>query len=238
MTSDIVRSAMAFKLALEIEFLQVSGLKGREDFSATYSCPQRSPLLWLNANPGGDAESAVIIRDAEIASGKHEFFEGHGKTSQHTGRYLREAFPQQPLMRLKSAQGSNIIWHRSNELKTLRLPSSVAAEMAKPLIEKLIRYVEPQMIVMGGKAFELFEEVYHPITERIGERLNVPCGGVAGREEARGFERFKITVKGLFEGEAIAILHPCFYRFAISQRIQSTIGTINLPIAIPFLAST
>jgi hypothetical protein len=110
--SRSVAESLAFKANLEAEFENSTGIQGRQYYSSAYSLPQRSPVMWINLNPGGTSDSYRILSDADLATGKHEFFDGHGGTSKATGRFLRLVFDA-PMERLRAVQGTNLAWERS-----------------------------------------------------------------------------------------------------------------------------
>lgn len=219
-----VAEALAFKRQLETAFVKAAGLSGRRQASAIYSLPQKCPVLWLNLNPGGDEDNCVILSDDEIADGKHEYFNGHGATSEETGACLRALFAGEG-DRVRSVQGSNVVWERSPDADQVDL--NKGAREAAPFLRRYIRFVAPELIIFGGiGSYELFRRVHAAQVSEYGMEVRGPYRG----RNVRLFLRATLAIPEVGSVQSAAILHPSKRRWreVLSSLSELTKG-INLP---------
>lgn len=200
--SPEVASALEFKNSLEERFELVAGLNGRAYYSAVYSLPQPSPLLWINLNPGGTPEDHKVLSDGDLAKGKHEFFEGHGKTSLATGKFLRRLFEGQGA-RVRSIQGTNVVWQRSKQGSDLDITQ--CARLTAPFVRKTIKYVRPDLLIFGGvdscDKFIAAQDATILSAEK-------PVMGPWGKNEARIAQQLHITIPEIGQVRVVAVSHP------------------------------
>jgi hypothetical protein len=227
MSEHDVTAGMKFKKALEQEFEAATGLPGRAYYSATYSAPQRSPVLWINLNPGGTPEDHQVLTDEQIAAGRHEFWHGHGRTSKATGAFLQRLFDA-PADRLRSVQGTNVAWERSREGADLDLKA--AAARAAPFLARYIGYVGPTHLIFGGAgAFDLFAETHGATTTG---RADVLMGNW-GKRQARVFIATAVDIPGFGPLETITVSHPSRgTRAGVVERCRAHLSEVHLPRAI------
>lgn len=201
---DSLPEARQFMEQLSAEYEKATGVDGRGDYSAFYGPCLRSPLLVLNANPGGSSDDFKIVR---VDEGEHEYIEGHGKTSQSTGRILQEALNATGPEGIRGVQGSNVIWRRSPNLAKLAMNQLAAARETAPFLARLIEHVSPSVILFGGSsAFDLFMRSHEP------QRKAFPAEtirGPGGRSEVILFAHDNLVLPYLDQAvEAYTILHP------------------------------
>lgn len=227
MTKETVGAAMAFKRELESSFLKAAELSGRKQASAVYSLPQQCPLLWLNLNPGGDENSCVVLSDKEIEQGKNEYFDGHGNTSEETGKCLRALFPEDST-NLRSVQGSNVIWQRSSNSDPDKIDLKSAARDAAPFLRRYIRYVAPELIIFGGiNSYELFRRVHQA---DVSDYRGVVMGPYRGRQ-VRLFLRANLAIPDIGNIKVVAILHPSKRRWReVLEPLREATVSISLPL--------
>lgn len=213
---------MEFKAELERDFESSAELPSRAFYSAVYSVPQRSPVLWLNLNPGGTPEDHQVLSDDALARGQHEFWHGHGKTSMATGSFIAKIFDE-PIENLISVQGSNVVWERSPEGKDIDLRR--AAERTAPFLIRYLRYVRPKAIIFGGSAaFDLFVEAHRARILMLHEQLM----GNWGPKQARIFIAAKLDIPELGEVESVTVSHPSRgVRDGVIERCQRYLATIK-----------
>lgn len=226
------QEAMTFKNTMEREFEEASGLRDRRYYSAFYSLPQRSPVLWMNLNPGGTVADHSNLTDAQLLAGGHEFFDGHGKTSQATGAFLRSIMPQMPDAKLRSVQGTNVAWERSGKGRDIDLLS--AARITAPHLTKFIRRVDPTIIFFGGaQARELFLQTAE--VTPIGSSTIIL--GNWGRAQARIFISQNLSIKSLGAVRSITVSHPSRgARLPVVEAVRGELQGLELPLAIAQVA--
>jgi hypothetical protein len=216
---------------LEQRFESAAGLEGRAHYSAVYSLPQQSPVLWINLNPGGTSEDHQILSDDQLAQGRHEFFEGNGKTSVATGSFLRKIFSGQG-GRVRSIQGTNIVWPRSRQGSDLDI--SAHAKITAPFLHELISYVNPEVLIFGGVA--TYDEFIEAHAAQV-LYADAPIMGNWGANEARIALRSEIEVPALGKFKAIAVSHPSRgVRAPALEMVQLAVKDIVLPPPIQMLA--
>jgi len=200
--SNQVAKAMEFKTALEHDFESSAGLESRAFYSAIYSLPQRSPVIWINLNPGGTPDDHQVLSDDALSRGRHEFWHGNGKTSIATGKFIEKIF-NEPIDKLLSVQGSNVVWERSRRGEDINLRR--AAERTAPFLARYLRYVRPQAIIFGGSAaFDLFVKVHRARVIELHEQLM----GNWGPKPARIFIAAKLDIPGIGKVESVTVSHP------------------------------
>ncbi|MDP8914450.1 MAG: hypothetical protein M3N39_12865 [Pseudomonadota bacterium] len=227
MSTADTAAALEFKRTLEKDFEAASGLDGRAYYSAVYSLPQRSPLMWLNLNPGGTPEEHRVLSDEQLARGEHEFWHGDGKTSKATGAFLQRIF-QTPFDRLRSVQGTNVAWERSPKGHDIDLRA--AAKRAAPFLGRYIQHARPDLLIFGGSAaFDLFVETFEATTEKVHEVLM----GNWGSSQARIFMATALNVPTLGHLETITVSHPSRgVRAGVLERCRARLAGVKLPKAI------
>ena len=222
-----VAAALDFKSALELSFETAVGIGGRAHYSAVYSLPQPSPVMWVNLNPGGTAEDHHVLSDYQLAQGEHEFWHGHGKTSKATGAFLQQVFDA-PLERLRSIQGTNVAWERSHKGSDINLRA--AAKRAAPFLKRYIQYVRPNVLMFGGSAaFDLFVNTHEISSMKIQEELL----GNWGSSQARIFVAAILELPELGRVQAVTVSHPSRgTRLGVAERVRAHLTDIELPKAL------
>lgn len=229
--NEDVESALRFKRQIESEFEKETNLVGRDYYSAFYSIPQKSPVVWLNQNPGGTPENYRILSDDELAHGRHEFWHGDGRTSKATGQFLQRLFGG-PQRKLRSIQGTNVAWERSRKGSDINL--SAAANRTAPFLNRYLQYVQPSVLIFGGsEAYRLFLEAQGATVSATHETLM----GNWGTSQARIFVSSSLVVPGLGPIEAILVSHPSRgVRAGVLEKCQAALGHLALPDAIAGMA--
>lgn len=222
-----VEEALAWKRAVETEFEAAAGAPNRSFYSAFYSLPQQSPVMWLNLNPGGSPDYYRVLSDEQLARGQHEFWNGHGKTSIATGSFLRQLF-NVPLRRLRSVQGTNVVWQRSPSGKDIDLDAG--ARVSAPFLRRYLEYARPQVLIFGGAAaYELFIKSAGAKVVCTDEVLM----GNWGTNQARIFMAVQMQVPGLGSVMALVVSHPSRgMRVGVAERCAARLRDIELPSAI------
>lgn len=201
---NLLPAANVFMSSVEQDFRAQTKIQGREDYSAFYAPCVPSPLLVLCTNPGGSADDFRIV---DVPKGQHEYIEGHGRTSQNLGRLLREVLNTSSAEGIRGVQGSNVIWRRSPNLASLRMPKSSAARETAPFLTRVISHISPKAILFGGgTAYDLFVEAHRCRVQRFDEETVM---GPNGSNNAVYFSRSMLTLDYLPHAvEAFVILHP------------------------------
>lgn len=222
-----IEEALAWKRAVEADFETAAGLPDRSFYSAFYSLPQRSPVMWLNLNPGGSPDNYRVLSDEQLARGQHEFWNGHGKTSIATGSFLQRLF-NVPLQRLRSVQGTNVVWQRSPTGKDIDLDAG--ARITAPFLRRYLEYALPQVLIFGGPAaFELFIKSSGATVLRTDEVLM----GNWGTNQARVFMAVDLRIAGLGSIKALVVSHPSRgVRAGVAERCAARLAGVELPLAI------
>jgi hypothetical protein len=227
MAGGDVGAALNFKLSLERDFEAATGLAGRPYYSAVYSLPQQSPVLWLNLNPGGTPEQHKVLTDEQLAAGRHEFWHGDGKTSRATGAFLQQIF-RSPLDRLRSVQGTNVAWERSRAGRDIDLRA--AASRTAPFLTRYIQYVRPEVLIFGGSAaFDRFVDAHGATIAKAHEVLM----GNWGTSQARVFMATALKVPALGHVETLTLSHPSRgVRAGVLERCRERLTGLELPSAL------
>jgi len=201
----LLPEATSFMDELSRDFLTAAGLRDRRDYSAFYSPCVPSPLLVLNANPGGDADDYQVV---DVGAGQHEYIEGYGKTSATTGRILMDALGQVDAEAIRGVQGSNVIWRRSRRMAQLAISEKDAALETQPFLKRMIQHVAPRAILFGGNsAFTLFIEAHQATARSFPDET---LTGPNGSRQAVVYARYELQLPYLSGPvDAFVILHPC-----------------------------
>lgn len=225
--NQALETGLKFKGDIEREFEGKYGIKGRDFYSAFYSVPQKSPVVWINLNPGGTPDNYKILSDEQLAQGRHEFWHGDGKTSKATGQFLQRLFGV-PQRKLRSIQGTNVAWERSKQGSDINL--ALAAKRAAPLLNRYLQFVQPSVLMFGGaEAFRLFVESQGATISATHETLM----GNWGTSQARIFVSSSLVVPGLGSVEAIMVSHPSRgVRAGVLERCQAALADLALPDAV------
>jgi hypothetical protein len=212
---------ISFMDRIERDWMRKSGCKDRSEYSIFYSLPNQSDLLFLNINPGGDAESYKIV---DVKAGYHEYVEGYGKTSQNTGEFLRQVLKLPNRKDVNFVQGGNVVFRRSKKLSKLPTNYENEARSAQPFLAEYINFVKPKCIIFGGtKCYKVFSKI-HKSSERAfpNETVKVPNGS----NMATGFARYELKLpyyENLVRG--LVILHPSKgIRQEIVRAVQQAMG--------------
>jgi len=221
-----VQEALEFKIGLESDFQKATNIQGREFYSALYSLPQKSPVMWINLNPGGTPEQHQVLSDDQLGKGLHEFWHGDGKTSIATGAFLQKIF-QLPVDRLCSVQGTNVAWERSQKGADIDLRA--AAKRAAPFLARYLKYSSPSIIIFGGSAaFDLYQEVHDATVVESHEILM----GNWGTRQARIFMSVLMDVPSIGKVKAVVVSHPSRgIRAGVLEKCRDIMVNIELPVA-------
>lgn len=225
--NQALETGLKFKGDIEREFEVKYGIKGRDFYSAFYSVPQKSPVVWINLNPGGTPDNYKILSDEQLAQGRHEFWHGDGKTSKATGQFLQRLFGVTQ-RKLRSIQGTNVAWERSKQGSDINL--ALAAKRAAPFLNRYLQFVQPSVLMFGGaEAFRLFVESQGATISATHETLM----GNWGTSQARIFVSSSLVVPGLGSVEAIMVSHPSRgVRAGVLERCQAALADLALPDAV------
>ncbi len=228
MLSEHNKAALDFKLTLERDFEAATGISGRAFYSAVYSLPQQSPVMWINLHPGGAPEEHQVLSNEQLAQGLHEFWHGHGRTSKATGAFLQQVF-QCPFDKLRSVQGTNVAWERSPKGQDIDLRA--AAKRAAPFLLRYLKYSCPEVLIFGGSAtFDLFVDTQGASIAKEHEVVR----GNWGRSQARIFMATMLNVPGLGGIESITVSHPSRgVRAGVLERCRARLVGVELPKALP-----
>lgn len=227
MLEDQVAMALSFKQELERDYQKAAGFASRAYFSAVYSLPQVSPILWVNLNPGGTPMDHQVLSDEQLSRGQHEFWDGHGRTSKATGAFLERVIAASA-ERLRSVQGTNVAWERSSKGGDIDLRA--AAKRTAPFLLRYIQYVQPRVMIFGGLAtLDLFVASVNARVLKTGEVLL----GNWGTSQARIFVASTLDVPRLGTVETISVSHPSRgVRAGVPERCRARLSTLALPKAI------
>lgn len=197
--------ANAFMAALEGDFANATGVKGRQDYSAFYAPCIPAPLLVLGMNPGGAADSYKIV---DVTIGQHEYIEGYGPTSRNLGRLLQDVLRASSAEDIRGVQGSNVVWRRSPNMASLKLSARHAAKETRPFLQRMIERVMPRAILFAGNAaYDLFVQTHECSVTAFPEETVM---GPNGSHYAVYFSRNELKLPYLKNAvDAFTILHPC-----------------------------
>jgi hypothetical protein len=225
--NKLVADALNFKLALEQEFENAAGLDGRAHYSVFYSLPQKSSVMWINLNPGGTPDDHQVLSDEQLSLGKHEFWDGDGKTAKATGEFLQKIFNAPP-NKLRSVQGMNVAWERSRKGSDIDL--TAAARRAAPFLIRYIEHANPEVLIFGGAAaFDLFVATHQAEMSEAHEVLM----GNWGTRKARVFMATTLKLPTLGSMETITVSHPSRgVRAQVLERCRARLADVELPLAI------
>ena len=153
-----------FMQNLDSEYRDITGLKDRRYFSIFYSQVKPSKTLILGYNPGGDPrnwdESALSSRGF-YENREHEYVDTNFPTSLRMRDYLLKSGLVNRVDEIRDIPKINLIFRRSRNMNELPVPPRQALAEAKPFVERIIKNVNPELIVCEGKStLDRFESLY------------------------------------------------------------------------------
>jgi hypothetical protein len=159
-----VAEATKFMQELDERFRAASGLKERRYYSIFYSSIQRSPLLILGWNPGGNPENwdeAQLASRTFYENGEHEYVDCHYKLAVAMRGLLMSVLGMSNAEEIRSIPKSNLIYRRSTGQGTLPLNERAALDECRPFVEEVLLRVSPSHILLEGMTtLEAFESIY------------------------------------------------------------------------------
>lgn len=145
-------STTNYELMRDVErrFQLASGLMSRDHYSVFYGPLARGGLLVINANPGGTPDNYQVV---DVYKGRHEYIEGRnsGPTTRNGAELLQYIVGSDDPESIRGIQVLNRFFRRSPQRPNAREEQVYMAE-ARPFLEELIQYIQPEAILFGGDA--------------------------------------------------------------------------------------
>lgn len=188
---------------IEQRYKKAAGLPSRDFYSIFYGPLQPSKFLMINANPGGSPTSYRIVN---VYAGEHEYIEGRnsGPTTRNAAEILQYVAGSEDPEALRGLQVINRFFRRSPERPSRTIERSYVAE-ARPFVNELINYIEPEAILFGGDSSVTAFAAAHGGTAVGG----APIMGPNGSREAVYFRDYELKLPYYRAIPAVGIYHPC-----------------------------
>jgi uracil-DNA glycosylase len=198
---------------LERRFQQRSGLQSRDHYSIFYGPLRRSPLLMINANPGGTPQNYKIV---DVMRGEHEYIEGRnsGPTTRNGAEMLQHLTGSEDPERIRGTQVLNRFFRRS-PLRPAGREERAYMDEARPFLEELIQYIQPEAILFGGDAGASLFATAHGGRAIPGLTLRGPNGG----SDAVYYREYQLDLPYYRSIPAIGIYHPSKMNSVFRSRV-------------------
>ena len=137
--------------------------------------------MMLGYNPGGDPESWEESRLASTSfyeHGEHEYVDCCYRTARVMSEFLKKVLDIEKEC-IRKIPKTNLIFRRSPSANKLKLKESDAIDEAKPILDQILRRVEPDVIICEGLPTLRNLEKYYCTAhcEKIdGKSVDVPNG--------------------------------------------------------------
>ncbi|TZG25166.1 hypothetical protein [Sphingomonas montanisoli] len=187
---------------IEARYREASGLGSRDHYSIFYGPLNKSPILMINANPGGSPANYQVV---DVLNGQHEYIEGRnsGPTTRNGAEILTAAMGISTLDDIRKVQVLNRFFRRS-PMRPSAANEAMYMQEAKPFLRELIQFIEPEVMIFGGDAgVGLFAKA-HAAHMTGGAALMGPNG----RSEAVYLREYKLVIPGYRPVVAFGIYHP------------------------------
>jgi hypothetical protein len=159
-----VTDATKFMQELDERFRAASGLHERRYYSIFYSSIQRSPLLILGWNPGGNPDNwdeAQLASRTFYENGEHEYVDCYYKLAVAMRGLLMTVLEMSSPEEIRPIPKSNLIFRRSTGQGTLPLNERAALEECRSFVEEILSRVSSSHILLEGMTtLEAFENIY------------------------------------------------------------------------------
>jgi hypothetical protein len=187
---------------IEQRFRTKTGIQSRDFYSIFYGPLKPSKFLMINANPGGTPENYKIV---DVLAGEHEYIEGRnsGPTTRNGAEILQFIAATDDSEAIRGVQVLNRFFRRSPMRPDSATESKYVAE-AKPYLQELINYIQPEAILFGGDASVAAFAKAH------GGTVNgrTPIMGPNGSREAVYFRDYQLKLPYYRSVPAVGIYHP------------------------------
>jgi hypothetical protein len=210
---------IALMREIESEYRQVSGLSDSRYYKIFYSRIDPAPMLLLGINPGGAPDQAGEILSA--SEGYFENFEHDYVDCDYTLQRVMLPFLQQILGatcdEIRHVPKTNLAFRRSPDEDRFKQyhPMTLGAAMkeARPSLSRIIRTVEPKMILMETMKPDVFSSLY--CGGDAGESIGEPLMAMHRGRQVRAFQAKLMTVICLDRTiPVVAIGHPSSTSFS------------------------
>ncbi len=139
--------------SLDEGYRAASGLKERRHYSIFYSSIQRSALLILGWNPGGNPatwDESQLASNSFYENGEHEYVDCHYKLALAMRGFLMASLGLSTPQEIRSIPKSNLIFRRSTGQGSLSLSARAALDECRPFVQELVSRVSPSHIILEG----------------------------------------------------------------------------------------
>ncbi len=171
-----------FMKSLDEDYRQETRLNDREQYKLFYSRIEKCPILILGLNPGGDPESKNLnASDSYFENFEHDYVDFRNNPRYTIARpmydLLTEALGGASESTIRRIPKTNLIFRRSSRLSKLPMSSRQAASEARPYVERIIRRVMPEIIIIeGSSGFQLFQPLCRELRETDQAKVYTPNG--------------------------------------------------------------
>ena len=175
-----------FMKRLDKEYRKKTKISERRFYSIFFSQVNPSPIMILGSNPGGDPKNwdeSELASTSFYENGEHEYVDCCYPIACVMSEFLKKVLDIEKEC-IREIPKTNLIFRRSVSIKQLPLKVSDAISEAKPILEQILRRVEPDVIICEGfLTLRNFEKHYCTVhCEKIdGESVDVSNGNHAAR---------------------------------------------------------
>lgn len=151
---------------IDAGFRAASGMADRRTYKIFYSHVHQFPLLVLGHNPGGETDGTdLAASDTFFENWEHDLvrfrLESRYALARPMCELLSHVLDSTSLDVIRQVPMSNVIFHRSRNVKHIRISPRLAAIEAKPFLEAIIQMVSPRAVLLIAKtAYDLFTKFH------------------------------------------------------------------------------
>ncbi|MEJ6011512.1 hypothetical protein [Novosphingobium aquae] len=173
----------------------------------------------INANPGGTPDNYSTV---DVMNGAHEYIEGRasGPTTANGAKILHHIIGSEDPETIRGIQVLNRFFRRS-PMRPSASREAQYMEEARPFLEELITYIQPEVMLFGGDAgVDLFAKAHGGSAEG-----DSPVMGPNGPYEAVYFRQYELHLPYYRSIPAYSIYHPSKLNSVFRERVFPLLRT-------------
>lgn len=200
--------------AIEADFQERSGLTDRRHYKIQYSHLHPFPLLALGDNPGGVPEGGQLLESSTFyEKGQHDIVEYRSHPKYHIAAGMFALFAAilgtRDLDSIRQVPYLNVTFRRSQNKAALNVGEAGAARESAPVLEKIIRLVDPSYVLITRGGFSHFQKLH---LSKVALLPEDPISTPNGKNDATIFEAYKGVLAATGREVPIAVVgHPSKY---------------------------
>lgn len=226
---------LSFMQDIDQRFRDASGFTHARHYSIFYSRFQRSPLLILGINPGGDPTDLGYPKTHPFHENwHHEYVDEHYTIANVMRPALVAALGAKSAEDLRGIPKANVVFNRSKNTDVITGGDlSRMAALSAPFLAEIVTFVQPVTILFEGhKARKL---AMHHLFSSVEEDTEATIFGPYRGRECRYFTKHQAVLKA--DGRVVTLLstgHPSSFGYlprwpSVVEALKLNLGVCHLP---------